>query len=92
MCCNFRGLRAVGAFLVFASLAAGEVHGVSILSKAGQNCTVLSPFGQRGVVVKDGSGAPLQTRRVTIETAAGLWQFETAAVEMRTLHVATLPM
>ena len=52
----------------------------------------LSPFGQRGVaVVKDGGGAPVETRRVTIGTAAGLWQFETAAGETYTLLAVALP-
>ena len=49
---------------------------VVILSEAGHNCTVLSPFGGRGVVVTL-RGEIVPTTRTDVGTALGLWAFST---------------
>ena len=74
---SFTGLRAVGAFVVSATLAAsGQVSGVEVLSEAGLNCTFFAPAGLNVTKAGDDMVA-IPTRRVAIGETAGLLQFET---------------
>jgi hypothetical protein len=58
---SFRGLRAVGAFLVSAALAGGEVREVRILSERGEPCRVLNPWpGAAAKCTCDGQGVPME--------------------------------
>jgi hypothetical protein len=75
---SFTGLRAVGAFVVNATLAVnGQVSEVEVLSDAGLNCTFFAPGGLK--VAKAGyyETTIVPTRPVSIGGTAGLWQFET---------------
>ena len=77
---SFANLRAVGAFLVSASLKNGVVEGVTVGSEAGRNCTFLSPW-------EPSTAAPSVTslhgivRLARVELPSGdtstLWRFPT---------------
>jgi hypothetical protein len=77
---SFTMLRAVGAFQVSARLAGGVVHGVSVVSDAGANCTFLSPWEPPETQpILAAAGTPV----AIIERAGGpagvLWRFATTA-------------
>ncbi|MCE5325706.1 MAG: hypothetical protein LLG01_04775 [Planctomycetaceae bacterium] len=69
----FGSLRCRGAFLVWASLAGGEVRDVKILSEKGRDCTVVNPWPDKGVTLhRDGKPAQtLKGARFTVKTRPG---------------------
>lgn len=72
---SFTTLRAVGAFLVSASVdATGTVSGVTVVSEAGQPCVILSPWGG-AVLVVDSAGAQVETA----SAGEDKWSFQTVA-------------
>lgn len=76
----FTTLRAVGAFLVSASIKAGAVSDVTVVSEAGEDFVVLGPWGGKGVaVVFKGTGAAVPTTAATVRGVAGLCRFGTVA-------------
>eukprot|EP01051_Picozoa_sp_SAG22_P000755 SAG22_NODE_23_length_31399_cov_35.631313_24_plen_118_part_00 len=86
----FTNLRAVGAFVVSASRSVdGSMAGITIVSEAGQNCTLLPPVirdgatGNRAATIKvvTRAGAAVPTMTVAVGRTAGLLRFETAAGE-----------
>ena len=90
---RFSNLRAVGAFVVSASLAGGVVGNISLLSEAGLPCVFLSPWEELTkapsppavVEVSTGKRVPLHKwRGAGVPSTAGgaslaLWVFDTAA-------------
>ena len=72
---SFSTLRAVGAFLVSATVdAAGVVGGVVVRSERGEACTVLNPFAAPPKV-EDGAGRSVAARGV----GGGKFEFATVA-------------
>ena len=57
----FSTLRAKGGFLVSASLRSGIVSNVSIVSEAGEQVTLFSPWGAAMSVVDAGTQRPVDT-------------------------------
>ena len=82
---SFANLRAVGAFLVSATLQKGVVTDVEVVSEAGLNCTFVSPWlpaASVAPVVTDantGKVVPVVRAAVPPSMAAGLvlWRFST---------------
>jgi len=68
---RFGTLRAVGAFLVSATLKDGIISGVVILSEKGRECTVVSPWPGRNVqVIRNGKqGEMVSGERFTLKTS-----------------------
>jgi hypothetical protein len=54
---SFKDLRTEGAFLVSASYNNSVISGVSINSLKGSNCTILTPWKGKSLIVKDETGA-----------------------------------
>ena len=89
---SFTTLRAVGAFLVSASLESGVVKGVEVVSEAGLNCTFVSPWehmstGTKGSPSVSGAGKPVTVASVAGPGGLSLWRFETLAGQ--TYRIAT---
>ena len=80
---SFTSLRAVGAFLVSASIRSTVVVDVEVTSEAGRNCTFLSPWQRASAeppVVTSASGERLVVVRATSPLGAtSLWRFATVA-------------
>ena len=53
---KFVRLRAIGAFLVSAKLAKGEVADIEIFSEKGKECTVLNPWPGKSLSILDSNG------------------------------------
>jgi len=68
---EFRSLRAVGAFLVSAKWSQGEVQWIEILSEAGEELNILSPWEPGAVCKSSGSEKILKGERFTIQTEPG---------------------
>ncbi|MEZ4861748.1 MAG: glycoside hydrolase N-terminal domain-containing protein [Caldilineaceae bacterium] len=68
---EFHTLRAVGAFLVSAACAAGQVQWVEIVSEAGAELTLLTPWPEGTRVTRAGMVSVLQGERLTLTTAPG---------------------
>ena len=70
---RFGGLRANGAFLVWAQLKGGTISGVKITSEQGCDCAILNPWpGKRVRVNRDGKIAESVTgARFTLKTGRG---------------------
>ncbi len=68
---QFYNLRAVGAFLVGATLNKGEVKKVTIHSEKGGKLRILSPWGKNGKVKKGNKKSRIRTEIIEIDTAAG---------------------
>jgi alpha-L-fucosidase 2 len=70
---RFGGLRAVGAFLVSASLRGGVVEGAAIVSEKGRRCTLVNPWpGKPVAVIRDGRASePVSGPRFALETRPG---------------------
>ena len=87
---SFTTLRAVGAFLVSASLKGGVVKGVEVVSEAGLNCTFVSPWehtGTKGSPSVSGAGKPVAVASIAGPGGLSLWRFETLAGQ--TYRIAT---
>ena len=76
---SFRTLRATGAFLVSASLKNGTVTDVTIVSEAGSNCSLLSPWGAAGAPVVTHAGNTVVVTRKPGPGPSPLWRFATQA-------------
>lgn len=68
---TFNNLRATGAFLVSASLKAGKVQQVSIVSEKGGILKVVSPWGKSGTVKQSSGSHAIKEDLVQVETTAG---------------------
>jgi hypothetical protein len=84
---SFFRLRAVGAFVVSASIKGGVVQTVTVLSEAGLNCTFVSPWPTTAAppIVRSGdsssslSGKPVAVAAVVGPQGLGLWRFQSTA-------------
>ena len=76
---SFTTLRAVGAFLVSASLSAGVVGDIEIVSDAGLNCTFLSPWQPQAAapLVTGAKGSAVAVARAPSQGGLALWSFAT---------------
>ena len=72
---SFHHLRAVGAFVVSASLKSGIVTGFSIISEAGGACLLESPWDGAKPEVRNRVGQLV--RVTTVDGARGEFMFET---------------
>ena len=71
---SFRGLRAMGAFLVSAEKKGGEVSCVRIYPEQGGTLRIASPFGSDEATVTGNAGSVTRDGDVlTFETRAGEW-------------------
>jgi len=68
---EFRSLRAVGAFLVSAKWSRGEVQWIEILSEAGEELNILSPWESGAVCKSSGGEKILKGELFTIQTEQG---------------------
>jgi hypothetical protein len=68
---SFYQLRAVGAFLVSANLAGGEIKNVSVLSEKGGKLQIISPWGKKGNIVRGSQHIKIDKELITIDTEAG---------------------
>ena len=78
---RFTTLRAVGAFLVSAALDDGVVHGIEVVSEAGGNCTILSPWSppEAAPMVTTATGAQVAVEHVDGPPGVPvLWRFATS--------------
>lgn len=69
---RFSTLRAVGAFLVSASLENNAVQWVEIKSEKGSRLRIKSPWGKSGFVEVDGTKRPIKSEVIDIETSPGM--------------------
>ncbi len=68
---SFRTLRAVGAFLVSASCAGGQVEQVEILSEAGSPLKVLNPWKDGAQVISNSGGRTVEAECIELSTTPG---------------------
>ncbi|MCW1923841.1 hypothetical protein OKA05_14835 [Luteolibacter arcticus] len=70
---RFGGIRAVGAFLVWAELKSGQISGVRIYSEKGLDCNLVNPWPQKTVqVIRNGRLAETVVgERFKIKTSTG---------------------
>ena len=68
---RFENLRADGAFLVSASMRAGEVCDVRIVSERGETLHLLNPYKKTALQMQDGSVRVFETTTITISTKPG---------------------
>ena len=76
---SFSGLRAVGAFVVSASLRSGKLAHARITSEAGLPCTIHWPWGATLTVTDAETGAVVVAKPVKIGRTDRLWRFETSS-------------
>lgn len=69
---RFSTLRAVGAFLVSASLQEGKVQWVGIKSERGAQLKIKSPWGKKGFVEVNGIKQPITTEIIDMDTSPGM--------------------
>jgi alpha-L-fucosidase 2 len=67
----FQTLRAAGAFLVSAAHHHGHVAYIRVLSEKGNALRLVSPWGPKGFVWKEGKKQPITTDTITLQTRAG---------------------
>ena len=67
---EFHNLRAVGAFLVSASLKKGNMQ-VSVYSEKGGKLRVYAPWGKKGTVRHNGKSARIEADVIEVDTKAG---------------------
>lgn len=68
---EFRTLRTAGAFLVSARHAQGKVQWIEIQSEAGGPLTIISPWKEGAISLRDGKRDKLTGDRFTIDTRKG---------------------
>jgi hypothetical protein len=68
---TFQTLRATGAFLVSATQHHGHVEYVRVLSEKGNDLRILSPWGPKGFLQKDGKKTPITTAELIVKTRPG---------------------
>ncbi|PPK99926.1 glycosyl hydrolase family 95 catalytic domain-containing protein [Parapedobacter indicus] len=67
---QFTTLRAVGAFLVSASLEGGQVRWVNVISEKGATLKIKSPWGKKGFIETAGKKWPITTELIELETTS----------------------
>lgn len=68
---QFYNLRAVGAFLVGATLNGGQVKKVNIHSEKGGVLRILSPWGKKGTIKRGNKRSRIETEIIEINTSKG---------------------
>jgi hypothetical protein len=68
---QFQNLRAVGAFLVSATLKGGEIRQVSIHSEKGGTLKLVSPWGKKGTLSNEDGSKKIESEIIEIKTSAG---------------------
>jgi alpha-L-fucosidase 2 len=68
---EFQNLRAVGGFLVSASLKRGKVEEIEILSEAGGTLKAIAPWGDGGTIKSNKGARSLKSPAIAIETVKG---------------------
>jgi hypothetical protein len=78
---SFQNLRAVGAFLVNASVSNGVVGAIAVLSEAGLTCVFLSPWRQDSepAVTRAGTGERVAVQKRQEAAHLSVWAFNTSA-------------
>ncbi len=70
---SFHQIRVEGAFLVSSELKKGEINFLTIFSEKGRDLTLLNPWGEKKLEIKDGTTNKkiIEGRYITMKTEAG---------------------
>lgn len=68
---QFQNLRAVGAFLVSATLKGGEIRQVSIHSEKGGTLKIVSPWGKKGTLSNEDGSKKIESEIIEIKASPG---------------------